>query len=162
VGRWDWMDSIRIRPADLPSELETVRGLFREYAASLDTDLCFQNFEAELASLPGKYSPPEGRLLVALQGEEAIACVALRAIDGEICEMKRLYVRPSARGVALGRRLVERICDEAREAGYRRMYLDTLPSMAKAIRLYRELGFQSIPPYTHNPVPGAVFLALDL
>ena len=161
MSRWD-MDSIRIRPADMPREVETVRELFREYAASLDTDLCFQSFEAELASLPGKYSPPTGRLLLATRNDETLGCVALRAIDGETCEMKRLYVRPSARGGALGRRLVESVRAQARDAGYIRMYLDTLPSMIAAIGLYRGLGFREIPAYTHNPVPGALFLGLDL
>jgi ribosomal protein S18 acetylase RimI-like enzyme len=150
-----------IRPAGEP-DLELVRTLFREYAASLDTDLCFQNFEAELASLPGTYSPPRGRLLLAFRGVEALGCIALRPIDGADCEMKRLYVRPAARGEGLGRRLVERICQEAREAGYQRIRLDTLPTMTEAIRLYRAMGFEETPPYVYNPVPGALFLALDL
>jgi predicted N-acetyltransferase YhbS len=156
------MDQTVIRPAEMPGELETVRELFREYAASLETDLCFQNFEAELAGLPGAYSPSEGRLLIAMRGEEAVGCVALRPIDVRTCEMKRLYVRPSVRGEGLGRRLVERICQEAREAGYARICLDTLPTMAEAIRLYRLMSFQETAPYTHNPVPGALFLALEL
>lgn len=150
-----------IRPAEEP-DLELVRTLFREYAASLNTDLCFQNFEAELASLPGKYNPPRGRLLLAFRGMEALGCIALRPLDGGDCEMKRLYVRPAARGEGLGRRLVERICREAREAGYQRIRLDTLPTMTDAIRLYRSMNFEETEPYTYNPIRGALFLALEL
>lgn len=151
-----------IRAADLPRELDVVRDLFREYAASLSTGLCFQNFEAELAGLPGKYKPPEGRLLLACSGAKAVGCVALRPLEGGTCEMKRLYVQPCARGAKLGRRLVEQICDEARIAGYSRICLDTLPTMSAAIRLYHEMGFNAIEPYVYNPVPGAIFLARDL
>lgn len=153
---------IDIRPADLPRELNEVRGLFREYAASLSIDLEFQNFETELAALPGKYKPPQGRLLLAWSGAEAVGCVALRPIGGDACEMKRLYVRPEARGHQLGRRLTERICQEARTAGYSRICLDTLPTMATAIKLYTALGFNHIEPYVFNPVPGAIFLGLEL
>ncbi|HYI97392.1 MAG TPA: GNAT family N-acetyltransferase [Bryobacteraceae bacterium] len=151
-----------IRPAYLPHDLDEVRGLFREYAESLNVDLCFQDFETELAILPGKYKEPEGRLLLAWGGSEAMGCIALRPLQGGDCEMKRLYVRPRARGEQLGRRLVERVCQEAREAGYARICLDTLPTMASAIRLYRTLGFKPIKPYVFNPVPGAMFLGLEL
>lgn len=153
---------IEIRPADVPRELDAVRTLFREYAASLDIDLCFQNFEAELADLPGKYQPPAGRLLLAWNGTEAVGCVALRPVDGGTCEMKRLYLQPQVRGASLGRRLVERVCEEARSAGYSRICLDTLPTMEQAIQLYLAMGFKRIGPYVYNPVPGAIFLALDL
>ncbi len=161
--------SIEVRPAELPRDLPDVSALFREYAASLDIDLEFQGFEAELASLPGKYAPPSGRLLLAwdkASGESgagrAVGCAALRAIGHGMCEMKRLYVRPEARGTRLGRRLAERICHEARDAGYERICLDTLPTMTSAIGLYQSLGFRLIDPYVFNPVAGARFLALDL
>ena len=153
---------VEIRAADIPDEIDVVRSLFREYADGLSTDLCFQNFEAELAELPGKYRPPEGRLLLAWSGSNAVGCAALRPLVAGDCEMKRLYVQPGVRGERLGRRLVERICDEARRAGYSRICLDTLPTMDRAIRLYEEMGFERIEPYVYNPVPGAIFLALQL
>lgn len=146
-----------IRPA-APADLDEIRAMLREYAAWLEVDLCFQNFEQELAGLPGDYSPPRGRLLIA----EGAGCVALRAIDHEICEMKRLYLRPQHRGSGLGRRLVQAIVDEARGIGYRRMRLDTMPKMASAQRLYASFGFQEIAPYRYNPEPGARFLELEL
>jgi ribosomal protein S18 acetylase RimI-like enzyme len=151
-----------IRPAENPRDLDVVRSLFREYAASLNVDLCFQNFEAELAGLPGKYEPPQGRLLLAWSGAEPVGCIALRPLDGSACEMKRLYVRPQARGEQLGRRLAERICAEARAAGYQRICLDTIPAMTAAIKLYQSLGFKPIEPYIFNPVPGAIYLTLEL
>ena len=165
-GRWPpWHDSmtmIEIRPAELPRDLDEVRSLFREYAESLGIDLEFQGFEAELATLPGKYEPPAGRILLAWRDAEAIGCIALRPIDDNACEMKRLYVRPQARGEQLGRRLAERVCQEARVAGYSRICLDTLPTMGVAQGLYQSLGFRSIEPYVFNPIPGTKFLALDL
>jgi ribosomal protein S18 acetylase RimI-like enzyme len=151
-----------IRSADCPPDLALVRALFREYADGLGVDLAFQSFEAELATLPGKYEPPHGRLLIAWKGNEAVGCVALRPLDGNSCEMKRLYVRPQARGEQLGRRLAQRICDEARQAGYSRICLDTLPTMASAQALYQSLGFAAIEPYVFNPIAGTKFLALDL
>ncbi len=154
--------AIDIRPAAFPADLPTVKALFLEYAAGLGFDLCFQGFDEELATLPGKYAPPAGRLLLAGSGEEAAGCVALRPLQGDACEMKRLYVRPAARGLQVGRRLAERICDEARAAGYRRILLDTLPSMSEAVRLYTALGFRPVAPYVFNPIPGALFLGLDL
>jgi GNAT superfamily N-acetyltransferase len=156
------MAMIRIRAAEVPRDLDVVRGLFREYAGTLTTDLCFQNFEAELAGLPGKYEPPRGRLLLAWNGADAVGCIAMRPLDADACEMKRLYVQPRVRGERLGRRLVERICEEARGAGYSRICLDTLPTMTQAIQLYTNMGFSQIEPYVYNPVPGAIFLALDL
>jgi ribosomal protein S18 acetylase RimI-like enzyme len=138
------------------------RRLFEEYSASVGVDLCFQDFARELETLPGDYTPPAGRLLLARDDEEAAGCIALRPIDGEICEMKRLYVRPTFRGSGLGRMLVDRIISEARQAGYRQMRLDSLPTMQAAISLYRRLGFRDIPSYRANPVPGAVFLELTL
>ena len=153
---------IDIRPAELPRDLAAVRHLFREYADGLGVDLCFQDFEAELATLPGKYSPPRGRLMLAWNGAEAVGCVALRPLKGDACEMKRLYVRPGVRGQHLGRRLAQQICRDASDAGYRRICLDTLPAMSAAIRLYSALGFQAIEPYVFNPIEGAIFLGLEL
>ena len=151
-----------IRPALIPGDLEVVRRLFREYADGLGIDLCFQDFEAELTSLPGKYAQPAGRLLLAWDGDTATGCVALRPLEDGASEMKRLYVSPQARGAQLGRRLAERICNEARAAGYLRICLDTLPSMTAAVALYTSLGFRPTAPYVFNPVPGAMFLALEL
>ena len=153
---------IDIRPAAFPDDSDDVYRLFREYADSLGVDLGFQNFDDEVTSLPGKYAPPAGRLLLARQGNDVLGCVALRPLDGTSCEMKRLYVRPQARGMQLGKKLTERLCQEAREAGYTRMCLDTLPSMAAAQGLYRSIGFEPIEPYVFNPIEGTKFLALML
>lgn len=153
---------IEIRAAEWPRDTEVVRALFREYAASLGIDLGFQDFEMELATLPGKYAPPAGQLLLAWRGGEAVGCVALRPLDGSACEMKRLYVRPGLRGERLGGRLTASICQEARVAAYARICLDTLPTMTAAIRLYQSLGFRPTAPYVFNPIPGAMFLALAL
>src|SRR5262249_52799961 len=126
-------------PAASPGDIESARALFREYEASIGVDLCFQNFEAELAGLPGAYAPPAGCLLIARQGQETAGCVALRPLAEGICEMKRLYLREKFRGQGLGRLLAERILAEGRRLGYSRMRLDTLPSMGRAIPLYRSL-----------------------
>jgi ribosomal protein S18 acetylase RimI-like enzyme len=154
--------AVEIAVADGPTAVATLRGLFREYQAQLGVDLCFQGFEAELAALPGDYAPPRGRLLLASRAGEPLGCVAMRPLDATTCEMKRLYVRDAARGLGLGRRLAERLIAEARALGYRRMALDTLPSMAAAQGLYRSLGFAPIAPYTFNPVEGSRYLGLDL
>jgi ribosomal protein S18 acetylase RimI-like enzyme len=142
--------------------IEVARELFREYAASLGFDLGFQGFSEEVDSLPGSYAPPLGRLFLAWEGDVAAGCVALRPLEPGICEMKRLYVRPAYRRTGLGRRLAERIVQEARDAGYGKMRLDTLATMARARELYQALGFRPIPPYRPNPIEGAVFLELTL
>lgn len=142
--------------------LLTARSLFEEYAASIGIDLCFQGFAEELATLPGSYSPPSGRLLLALYNDQVAGCVGLRKLDRGICEMKRLYVRPAFRKLGVGRELADHVIQEAREAGYRCMRLDTLPTMSGALRLYRKLGFQEIAPYRDNPIEGALFLELPL
>ena len=153
---------IDICPAEFPRDLTKVRSLFREYADGLGIDLDFQGFEAEMAGLPGKYARPAGRLLLAWNGAAAVGCVALRSLAGTSCEMKRLYVQPRVRGGQLGRRLAEHICREALEAGYSRICLDTLPTMGAALKLYQSLGFTPTGPYVFNPIPGALYLALDL
>ncbi|MDR3452527.1 MAG: GNAT family N-acetyltransferase [Rhodoferax sp.] len=158
--------SIRlIIPADA-GEIEVTRAIFREYAASLKVDLCFQGFDAELASLPGEYAGPHGALLLALVDGEPAGCCALRALGAvdypNACEMKRLYVRKAFRGLGLGRQLAGAMLDCARRAGYACILLDTLDDMEAARTLYGELGFKEIPPYYHNPIPGAHYLKADL
>jgi predicted N-acetyltransferase YhbS len=151
-----------LRAARLPEDLLQIRQLFREYAEGLGVDLSFQGFEEELAGLPGKCAPPEGRLLLACREERGVGCVALRRLDHATAEMKRLYVRTEARGEQLGRRLAQQICEEARSAGYARICLDTLPTMLSAQQLYVSLGFVPIEPYGFNPIPGTKFLAKTL
>lgn len=152
----------RIIEAEGVEGLDVARRLFAEYAASLEVDLGFQGFAEELNHLPGDYVRPAGGLLLAFEGEDPDGCVAFRPLEAGVCEMKRLYVRPAARGSGWGRRLAERVVDDARSAGYGRMRLDTLPSMNPALRLYVDMGFRDIPPYRHNPVAGARFLEIDL
>lgn len=153
-----------IAPAATAADLAAAADLMRAYAAWLDIDLGFQDFEAELASLPGKYAPPSGALFLArLSDGNPVGCVALRALPAAgCCEMKRLYVAPEGRGSGLGRRLAETIIAEARRLEYREMRLDTLPSMRGAIALYRSLGFVEMEPYYATPVVGTVFLRLAL
>jgi putative acetyltransferase len=153
---------MRIEPADSPEFVAVVRELFLEYSESLGVDLCFQGFAEELASLPGEYIKPRGRLLLAFDEQRAIGCGALRPLEKGTCEMKRLYVRPAFRGTGAGRALIDALIRYALAIGYERMRLDTLPSMTKAIAMYRTLGFREIAPYRTNPVPGALFLELDL
>ncbi len=138
------------------------RELFKEYAAQLGIDLCFQNFDAELANLPGVYAPPTGRLLLATVKGKAVGCVGVRRLDDEICEMIRLYVKPKFRSLRAGRRLAEAIIGEARRLGYRKMRLDTLPSMKRAREIYESLGFKLIEPYCFNPEAGTIFMELEL
>ena len=145
------------------AQTDQARELFREYGASLGFCLCFESFEREIADLPGAYRPPEGRLLLAFSRETAAGCVALRRLEGRICEMKRLYVRPGFRGHGLGRDLVVALIERARESSYERMRLDTIAaSMTEAVDLYRSLGFEEIAPYHDKPIPGAIHLELDL
>ena len=153
---------MEIRQALTKTEIEDVRGLFREYESFLDVDLCFQSFEEELAGLPGKYTPPGGGLLIAVDGERTVGTVAIRRLSPEICEMKRLYVKPEARGMGLGRALSRQIVETAKEIGYSKMRLDTLDKLTSALRLYTSMGFKKIRPYYENPIPGAVYLELDL
>jgi ribosomal protein S18 acetylase RimI-like enzyme len=153
---------LSITDASSGDVLLQARSLFEEYAAALRVELCFQGFAQELASLPGSYAPPRGRLLLARWNRKAAGCVALRPLHHGICEMKRLYVRPAYRGHGVGRALIERIIEDAGQAGYASIRLDSLPSMKRALQLYRELGFQDIPPYSANPVSETVFLELTL
>jgi putative acetyltransferase len=154
--------AIDLRQAVSPADLETARALFLEYQKALGISLCFQNFDAEVAGLPGAYAEPVGRLLLAFAGEEPAGCVALRKLEEGICEMKRLWVRPAYRGTRLGRRLAETVVGEARTAGYRAVRLDTLPSMREAQALYVSLGFVDIPPYNDHPIEGTRFMELTL
>ena len=153
---------MRIKPAVTKTEIEEVRKLFREYEAFLAADLCFQSFEEELASLPGQYVRPHGDLLIGLVGEKIVGCVAVRRLDDDICEMKRLFVRPEARGTGLGRRLAQEIIMIAQSFGYSLMRLDTLDRLTEAMHLYKKPGFQKIDPYYENPLPGVVYWELGL
>jgi ribosomal protein S18 acetylase RimI-like enzyme len=149
--------------ATLPEHIEQTRELFLEYAESLGFSLCFQSFDEELKNLPGAYAAPSGRLLLAQYDQQPAGCVALRKLEANICEMKRLYVRPAYRGKGLGRILVERVIAEARAIGYERMRLDTIASSMKdAVELYRRMGFKEIAPYRANPIEGALYLELLL
>ena len=147
-------------------QLQATRTVFLEYAAELGIDLCFQNFEAELATLPGDYASPQGALLLAVRDGEIAGCCALRPLEASdypnACEMKRLFVRQQFRGIGLGRQLAEAVLDAARVAGYRHVLLDTLSDMESARALYADLGFEDIPPYYHNPIAGAHYLKVDL
>jgi len=139
-----------------------IRALFQEYAAESKIDLCFQNFEAELAGLPGSYTPPTGRLLLAFADSQAAGCGALREFAPGICEMKRLYVRPAFRGRGIGKALAARVIEEARACCYDRMRLDTLSRMIAAVTLYESLGFQRIEAYRPNPLEDVVYMELKL
>ncbi len=149
--------------SDLPGDLPAARELFKEYAASIGIDLSFQGFDEELASLPGKYAPPHGALILALRDGTPCGCVALRRIDDSTCEMKRLYVRPDCRGLKIGVELVRRIIQEAEARGYKAMRLDTLRTrMESAISLYEGFGFHDIEPYIYNPMPDARYMEKTL
>jgi GNAT superfamily N-acetyltransferase len=149
--------------AECPAHVAQARELFQEYAQSLGVNLCFQNFEQELAGLPGHYAPPDGRLLLAEYDGQLAGCVALHKWDDGICEMKRLYLRPSFRGKGLGRAIAEKIIADASSIGYQRMRLDTIgPLMKDAVEMYRKLGFREIAPYRPNPIAGAMYMELQL
>ena len=151
------------KPAESPEDIAQVRELFLEYANSLGFSLCFQSFDQELASLPGDYAPPEGRLILATSNRQPAGCGALHKLDHDICEMKRLYVRPQFRGQGLGRELAKRIITEARHLGHKKLRLDTVePMMKAAVAMYRQLGFREIPPYRPNPIDGALYMELQL
>ncbi|NMM82281.1 GNAT family N-acetyltransferase [Acidovorax sp. SRB_14] len=158
--------SVTLMPPTDPEELDAVRTLFREYADSLGVDLDFQNFDAELGALPGEYAPPRGQLLLARVDGAVAGCCALRPLDNadypNASEMKRLYVRKAFRGFGLGRQLAEAMLDAARQAGYACVLLDTLDDMESARALYTDLGFEDIPPYYHNPLPGSHYLKVDI
>jgi ribosomal protein S18 acetylase RimI-like enzyme len=155
------MTETTIRPA-WDSDLPAVRRLFTDYVEWLGIDLAFQGFEAELRALPGKYVPPDGRLLLAGLGDVPAGCVGLRPIAPGVCEMKRLWVAPAFRGRGVGAALVDRVIQEAQGIGYAKMRLDTLARMTGALKLYRSRGFREIPPYYFNPIPETVYLELDL
>lgn len=160
------MPDIRILPSHQPHLIGTVRDIFVEYADSLGVDLCFQQFDTELATLPGAYAPPRGALLLALVDDAVAGCCAVRPLDdvdyANACEMKRLYVRKAFRGFGLGRLLAESALDAARRAGYGSVLLDTLDDMEAARALYEDLGFEEVPPYYHSPIAGAHYLKADI
>jgi ribosomal protein S18 acetylase RimI-like enzyme len=154
--------TLTFKQATTEEDLTHARELFIEYAESLGVDLSFQSFDEELANLPGDYEPPRGRLLIATHESGIAGCVALREIEENVCEMKRLYVKPKFHGMNFGRELASAIIAEARQIGYARMRLDTLPTMKSARALYESLGFREIAPYRYNPIAGTAFLELAL
>ena len=153
---------VKFNFAETKEHLVIVRELFLEYATSLGFSLCFQDFDEELAELPGEYASPDGCLILAMEETNAVGCVALRKIDNGICEMKRLYVKSSSRGEGVGRKLVKAIIEEAEKIGYTKMRLDTVPAMKETIALYCSMGFYEIKPYRENPTVGALYMELDL
>lgn len=155
--------TVNIVQAETASQIADARAIFREYETWIDLDLCFQGFEAELAALPGKYSMPDGRLLLAYEGDRLAGCIAMRKLEDGICEMKRLFVRDDVRGLGIGVSLIERLIADAREIGYSKMRLDTFPpKMGKAVSLYETHGFVEIHPYCDNPHDGVLFMELTL
>ena len=154
---------VTIIQAESGQQIEEARRLFREYEAWLGLDLCFQGFEQELASLPGKYAKPDGRLLLAYSDDELAGCIAMRKLEDHICEMKRLFVRDGFRGQQIGVHLIEKLIAEARLEAYQKMRLDTFPpKMGKAVSLYESYGFRPIPPYYPNPHNDVLYMELDL
>jgi len=154
---------LTLKQAESPGQIAQARELFLEYAESLGFSLCFQSFDQELSGLPGDYAPPDGRLLVAEYRGQLAGCVALHRLESEVCEMKRLYLRPQLRGRGVGRALAETAIAEARAIGYRKMRLDTVaPVMPTAVAMYRRLGFVEIEPYCLNPIAGALYMELAL
>lgn len=153
---------LNLRSALFPQDREAMLGIWREFIASPSVSLEFQGNEAEFADLPGKYGPPDGLVLLALLSDKVVGCVAMRRVSDAICEMKRLYVRPAARGMGAGRQLAERLLVEARLVGYSEMRLDVLAEFAHALKLYRDLGFDDADPVSFNPLPGTRFLGKAL
>jgi putative acetyltransferase len=153
---------VELSKASTPEHLLTVRALFQEYATALGVDLSFQGFDEELRDLPGSYAPPRGALILAHLAQDVVGCVGVRPLDAATAEMKRLYVRSAGRARGVGRALARAAIDHARYLGYERMRLDTLPAMVHAQALYASLGFQPIPPYRYNPVPGTAYMELRL
>ena len=153
---------LRIAPAASPHDIQDVGALFREYAGLVAEALCFQDFDQELAGLPGEYAPPGGALLIARDADVAAGCVALRRVDAGTGEMKRMYVREAYRGSGLGRRFAAAVIEKAKQRQYSRIVLDTLPKLAPAIALYRALGFREIGPYLDTPTPGAICFELRI
>lgn len=151
-----------ILQAETTEHIDEIRRLFREYETYLDVDLCFQDFEEEVSALPGKYAPPDGALLLAMDAQEAVGCVAVRKVADGVCEMKRLYLKARCRGTGSGRALAERAVAQARERGYSLMRLDTLDRLKEAMALYESMGFRKTDPYYANPLPGVVYWELDL
>ena len=157
------MEDIKLRQVETAGDADIARTIFREYEAWLGLDLCFQGFEEELKNLPGKYAPPAGRLYLAFAGSALAGCIAMRDLGEETAEMKRLFVREEFRGRGIGQTLIERLINDARGCGYRRMRLDTFPpKMRKAVQLYESYGFREIPAYYQNPNPGVLFMELEL
>lgn len=154
--------SIAVVEANTERRLAAFKELLAEYAASLRIDLCFQNFDEELSSLPGRYAPPEGGMWLALRADKVMGCIALRRWEDGVCEMKRLFVRPEYRGQGVGRLLAQKTIEEACALGYSKMRLDTVESMSEARKLYASLGFAEIEAYTHNPIEGARYMELSL
>lgn len=154
---------LQIIQAENDLQIEQARKLFREYESWFGLKLCFQNFDEEVAELPGKYALPDGRLFLAFYKDEIAGCIALRKLENEICEMKRLFVRENFRGHKIGVALIEKLIEEAKEIGYQKMRLDTFPSkMGKAVKLYESYGFREIAPYYHNPYGETLFLEKEL
>jgi ribosomal protein S18 acetylase RimI-like enzyme len=155
-------NEVVITPPENPDDVDTIRLLFREYEKAIGIDLCFQDFESELAALPGRYAPPNGRLYIAYCNDKVTGCVGIRKLSDGICEMKRLYVRPQYRGRKIGRLLAQKTVDVAKSIGYETMRLDTLKTMKEAVALYESLGFERVDPYYDNPHPDAVYMELRL
>lgn len=153
---------LKLIAVETEKHLEIIRKLFREYEDFLGFHLCFQDFEKEMAMLPGKYAPPDGRLIIAEYNSEVAGCIAIKKIGEDVCEMKRLYVRPKFRGLKIGRKLAEKIIVEAKTIGYKKMRLDTLKRLKEALSLYRSMGFTEIQPYVYNPLEDVVYMQLEL
>lgn len=154
---------LKILQAESSAQIKETKKLFREYESWLGLNICFQNFEEEIASLPGKYAAPEGRLFLAFADKKLAGCIALRKLEDGVCEMKRLFVREDFRGQKIGIVLIEKLIEEARQIGYKKMRLDTYPpKMAKAVKLYESHGFYEIEPYYHNPYGETLFMEKDL